>query len=943
MFRNATRKIAHNTTLPGLAGKQDLRSLQDLIIAEKAVLNSLQRLSADFARASEALRLWGQGEGDDLGDTLTASNALLVHFSSALSVYASHEGTIREQMKAIRTREENLDELKRRRKSVFSDAEAAERKLSKMNPENKNLQQQTDHLNRLREDIRQMDADITAEEANLGDFKRSTVRAWMGRKFGGLLECCEKGAIVGELGKLVISEIPLEQTQPGLPRPYYAGHARTEFLVAEAARSVSEVTYSPEPDPNPSHRTIRPLPGRELSPVPSPTEQHQMSSASSTNNPYLQGPPQSGYAPSPAPGAYPGLPQVEEGDFSFGQLMAPDFASQSPVLTNSSVNEFGTYSSPPVSNQPSTIGGIDRDKAASPRGGRFATFPVKAAGPRPPPGGPSQFTNPYISAPPMQGGDRAPSIELDRSNHESFSSSVAQALGNGGLSLDGASGSGSGPNASSGRYQPARDAPPQDVKGGDFGPQRYSPPPPMYTPSNGQGLPEGAAPSQPPTAMQALGVPEQRNGKDAMRPQSAYDEDEGLAYMSPGQGLGNGSAESLSDSGDRRVRFGGVSDMDTELEKRHEEQEAQQQQSHPQQQTPPGQRYARVPVPAMDAGANEYQNGRTSGEEQSTIPSPQQPASPVRSDSAPREPSPQNPPPPEQRARTPPTTEALMDEDELNAAAAREVSRELDALMISSPTISPIQDKPPPSPLSSRPYGASPSPFNRQRRDPSPLPPVNTATAQPTSPKLENMYVRERDRSIGTPVGRKMSQDVIPPAPVSPTLSDGSGQQRPSLSAQDSDGTPFRTPLGTPSGLPGGSSSMYNLPATTGSGTSFSAQGGTRTISAAAFRRQQQQAPPRNFSSESVGLADISPLNVKKRPLPTSPYPSSLGVGLGPGAGPNQGLRSVSSPQPEAPRISTLEGEDDFDYISAYTDDPNRGSGYESGRFATNLEGESIR
>ena len=40
MFKNAARKIAHNTTVPGLAGKQDLRSLQDLITAEKAVLNS---------------------------------------------------------------------------------------------------------------------------------------------------------------------------------------------------------------------------------------------------------------------------------------------------------------------------------------------------------------------------------------------------------------------------------------------------------------------------------------------------------------------------------------------------------------------------------------------------------------------------------------------------------------------------------------------------------------------------------------------------------------------------------------------------------------------------------------------------------------------------------------------------------------------------------------
>lgn len=106
-------------------------------------------------------------------------------------------------MKAVRTREENLDALKRRRKSVISDADAAERKLSKMNPENKNLQQQTDVLNRLRDEIRAMDAEIAAEEANLGDFKRSSVRSWMGRKFGGMSECCEKGAVSAGLTGLL--------------------------------------------------------------------------------------------------------------------------------------------------------------------------------------------------------------------------------------------------------------------------------------------------------------------------------------------------------------------------------------------------------------------------------------------------------------------------------------------------------------------------------------------------------------------------------------------------------------------------------------------------------------------------------------------------------------------------------------------------------------------
>ncbi|KAI0693927.1 hypothetical protein C8T65DRAFT_667425 [Cerioporus squamosus] len=928
MFKNAARKIAHNTTVPGLPGlgsKQDLRALQDLITSEKAVLNSLQKLSVDFARASDALRVWGQGEGDDLADTLAASNALLLHFANALSVLANHEGAIREQMKAVRTREENLDELKRRRRSVISDADSAERKLSKMNPENKNLQQQTDLLNRLRDEIRQMDADIAAEEANLGDFKRSSVREWMGRKFGGLLECCEKGAAVGEMGKLIISEIPMEPTQPGLPRPYYTGHARTEFLVAEAARSIAEVVYSPEPNPNPAHRSIRPLPGSDLPAVPSPS-QRRMSTMSANG----QGTASPISPSSPGP-AYPGLPQLEETGFSVSPFLGgPDHTPQ-PSL-GQSVNEFGSFSSP-QSNQASTFTPAERDKATSPRGGRFATFPVKALGPRPQPGptqGSNISTNPYISSPPMRDGDRAPSIEIDRPGDESFSSSVAMALGR--YSLDGPSGAG----PSSSRFNGQQGPPPaQDTKSGaDFGPQRYSPPPPMYTPSHEQGLPAGAAPSRPPTAMQ-----DTLNTSNLQRENE--DEDDGLAYMSPSRA--NGSTESLHHNGDRRVHFGGVADVDEELQKRHEEQEKSA--------ASPPRASARVPVPPMDECSIEPQNGSSSPEVLRS-----QPASPTHSDPVSRGRSPSNPPV-QDRVPSPPATQEPMDEKSLNAAAAREVSRELDSLMMSSPPHSPAQSQPPPSPFSNRPQYGAPS---YQPRAVSPLPALNTMTpagSQPTSPKLEGMYVRERDRSAaGSPPSRGPTQDTIPPAPApaSPTASDGSDQRRPSYSTRapstDTNGTPFRTPLGTPSGPPQ-SSSMYNLPLTTGSNTSF--QGGARMISAAAFRRQQQQqqqnAPPRNMSSE--GLADVSPLNVKKRPLPSSPYPSQSQM-LGPGQG--QGMRSVSAPHMGPPGQGEQDRpvsqyrqdgeEDEYDYISAYTDNPDRASGYGSGRFATNLEdGNGIR
>lgn len=98
-------------------------------------------------------------------------------------------------MKSVRTREEALDDLRRKRRRVGVAADSAEKKLSKMSPEHKNLASQTEALNRLREDMRTMDGDIVREETELGDFKRRCAKSWMQAKFGGLAECCEKGLV----------------------------------------------------------------------------------------------------------------------------------------------------------------------------------------------------------------------------------------------------------------------------------------------------------------------------------------------------------------------------------------------------------------------------------------------------------------------------------------------------------------------------------------------------------------------------------------------------------------------------------------------------------------------------------------------------------------------------------------------------------------------------
>ncbi len=40
MFKSAAAKLAHNSTMPALAGNKALRPLQDLITAEKAIITS---------------------------------------------------------------------------------------------------------------------------------------------------------------------------------------------------------------------------------------------------------------------------------------------------------------------------------------------------------------------------------------------------------------------------------------------------------------------------------------------------------------------------------------------------------------------------------------------------------------------------------------------------------------------------------------------------------------------------------------------------------------------------------------------------------------------------------------------------------------------------------------------------------------------------------------
>jgi len=202
-------------------GNQNLKELQELITSEKTVIQSEERFGHAVSTAANSLAVWGSAQGSDLSDVLSHANSILQHLAQAIQTYAARSGDIRILFKNIRSREEALEDLLKRRRQTGNRAEREEKKLAKMGQENKNLQTQTELLQSLRDQMRQMDTEILVEEAKLGDFKRQATKEALAIKFGGCFELAEKAQIVGELGKLLIEEIPLEETPPGYGRAPY--------------------------------------------------------------------------------------------------------------------------------------------------------------------------------------------------------------------------------------------------------------------------------------------------------------------------------------------------------------------------------------------------------------------------------------------------------------------------------------------------------------------------------------------------------------------------------------------------------------------------------------------------------------------------------------------------------------------------------------------------
>ena len=411
--------------------------------------------------------------------------------------------------------------MRRGRKALMSKADSADRKLSKMSPEHKNLRQQTDLLSGLREQISALDVKIMNEEAGLGDWKRIKAREWMGVLFGGLLECSEKGAVVATFGRTIIGYVSTEKTQPGLARAHYSGHSQVEPLVVEAERELHKIAFvnGVGGQQLPNEFRIGDIPGL---PPPSPSTPIQSTPTHA---------PQS-YASSTLPNNPPDNP-YEFDDFGEYNPYPRSQTYASGQLTRlSSLDKPPSMSSSAFVSLPSPQGGSGFTPGHQPRRSQSSTRSGPGFTPSYPPPTTAPAFYPTHPSNNISGSGFIPEHKLP--TDDTFATSIARALGDG-WGLD--------ENRNREPPRLSADGPPPSYATNNF-PASYSDrkPVPTHIPEvDDEGF--------------GLSYLNQTNDNDpSHHPDEKRHSDGGSGFRE-----------------DRKVRWGSVRDVDAELEKRHVE------------------------------------------------------------------------------------------------------------------------------------------------------------------------------------------------------------------------------------------------------------------------------------------------------------------------------------------------------------------------------------
>ncbi|KAF9417821.1 hypothetical protein BGZ94_009864 [Podila epigama] len=200
----------------------------------KNIDSSLKTLDKEISSDAKLIAAWGVNEGDDLADVCQRMAQLMEEVGLIQQQFSLRHTSYRKIIKSIKVNEMALDE-NRKKKHDLTNQIAKLQKSSKENPIK---------LMELQSALERVSAELLAQELELMQTKRISIKDAFNTKFDSMIEYAEKMALIAGYGRQITQVIDVE-TQTADRMRIYTGAERTAAVVSQVKSAVTG--WQPQP------------------------------------------------------------------------------------------------------------------------------------------------------------------------------------------------------------------------------------------------------------------------------------------------------------------------------------------------------------------------------------------------------------------------------------------------------------------------------------------------------------------------------------------------------------------------------------------------------------------------------------------------------------------------------------------------------------------------
>ncbi|KAG0336240.1 hypothetical protein BG004_008150 [Podila humilis] len=208
----------------------------------KNIDSSLKTLDKEITSEAKLISGWGTQEGDDLTDVCQRMTQVMEEIGLVQQAYSIQHTAYRKKIKSLKTQEMTLDDNRKKKHDLTAQI-AKQQKSNKENPIK---------MMELQNALERVSAELLAQEMDLLQFKRVTIRDAFNGKFDAMIEYAEKMALISGYGRQITNVIDTGPQEPD-SAPLYGGSEYTAATINQVKVAVTSWQPAPITTPGRTH------------------------------------------------------------------------------------------------------------------------------------------------------------------------------------------------------------------------------------------------------------------------------------------------------------------------------------------------------------------------------------------------------------------------------------------------------------------------------------------------------------------------------------------------------------------------------------------------------------------------------------------------------------------------------------------------------------------